>query len=126
MLPIFFNLFERMFKMNIKLLERSNIVEHDSLGRPVIFQLKFVQMLGESEYYYNFKKVVQEDDEFFDTNLPIIIDSPKTLNEICNQPMQIWDYLYNIYNNKRQQKRAFALLIIRFLSLSYHHFPESV
>ena len=93
-----------MFKMNIKLLERSSIVEHDSLGHPVIFQLKFVQMLGESEYYYNFRKVVQEDGEFLDTDLPIIIDSLKTIDEICNQPMQIWDYLYNIYNNKKALK----------------------
>ena len=91
-------------RMNIKLLERSNIVEHDILGNPVVFQLKFVQMLGESEYYYNFRKVVQEDGEFLDTDLPIIIDSLKTIDEICNQPMQIWDYLYNIYNNKKALK----------------------
>ena len=90
--------------MNIKLLERSNIVEHDILGNPVVFQLKFVKMLGENEYYYNFSKVVQEDGEFLDTDLPIIIDSLKTVDEIYNQPMQIWDYLYNIYNNKRALK----------------------
>jgi hypothetical protein len=93
-----------MFKMNIKLLERSNIVEHDILGNPVVFQLEFVQMLGENEYYYNFRKVVQEDGEFFDTDLPIIIDSLNTIAEICNQPMKIWDYLYNIYNNKKALK----------------------
>jgi hypothetical protein len=93
-----------MFEMNIKLLERSSIVEHDILGNPVVFQLEFVQMLGENEYYYNFRKVVQGDGEFLDTDLPIIIDSLNTIAEICNQPMKIWDYLYNIYNNKRALK----------------------
>ena len=67
--------------MNIKLLERSAVVEHDNYGHPVIFSLKFIQMLGEGQYYYNFRKVVQEDGEFFDTDLPIIIDSFKTIDD---------------------------------------------
>jgi hypothetical protein len=91
-------------RMNIKLLERSAVVEHDNYGHPVIFSLKFIQMLGEGQYYYNFRKVVQEDGEFFDTDLPIIIDSFKTIEEICRQPMKIWDYLFNIYNNMKPFK----------------------